>query len=146
MCHCHPKAVKVFNEIFPQGCLATTANIQRLLDTEEWGFCAFERMCIPINGHFSVNGAQYWYRDGKPHRDNGPAVIFADGAQYWYRDGKLHRDDGPACVNGAQYWYRDGKLHRDDGPAVIFADGAQHWYRDGKLHRDDGPAITFNPR
>ena len=41
----------------------------------------------------TVDGSQYWYCDGKYHRDDGPAIIKADGSQFWYRDGKRHRDD-----------------------------------------------------
>ncbi len=80
------------------------------------------------------NGAKHWYRNGVFHRDGGPAAEYADGAKHWYRNGKLHRDDGPAidCLNGRRYWYRNGKLHRDDGPAVIHLDGSTRWYKDGK--------------
>ena len=55
------------------------------------------------------------------------------GRQAFYRDGKLHRDGGPAAIDadGSQAFYRDGKLHRDGGPAVIEADGYQAFYRDG---------------
>ena len=58
----------------------------------------------------------------------------------WYRDGQRHRDDGPAVVwaNGRQEWWRDGQRQRDDGPAVVWADGCQEWHRNGQLHRDDG--------
>lgn len=61
----------------------------------------------------------------------------------WYRDGKLHRIDGPAveCASGIKSWYQDGKLHRDSGPAVEYPDGDREWYQDGKLHRLDGPAL-----
>ena len=74
-----------------------------------------------------ANGRQEFYRDGKLHREDGPAVIYADGRQEFYRDGKLHREDGPAVIyaNGRQEFYRDGKLHREDGPAVIDANGYQ---------------------
>jgi len=63
-------------------------------------------------------------------------IISDAGTQYWFRNDKLHRDDGPAVVHadGTQTWYRDGKLHRDDGPAIISADGSQSWYRDGKFY------------
>jgi hypothetical protein len=70
-----------------------------------------------------------------------PAVICTDGSQYWYKDGKQHRDnDQPACIwreDGAD-WYRDGRLHRDNGlPAVIYADGHKEWWVDGELIRMD---------
>ena len=48
------------------------------------------------------------------------------------RDGKLHRDDGPALIardpaTGVvtyEIYWRDGKLHKDDGPAVVKRDPA----------------------
>ena len=33
----------------------------------------------------------------KRHREDGPAVEYADGSKEWYLNGKLHREDGPAC-------------------------------------------------
>jgi len=45
--------------------------------------------------------------------------------EFYKRDGKEHRDDGPASIirsaNGAvtEEYYKDGKRHRDDGPALI---------------------------
>ena len=36
------------------------------------------------------NGAMYWYKNGKPHRDSKlPAVIFADGNMLWCFKGTL---------------------------------------------------------
>ena len=58
-------------------------------------------------------------------------VVVTDvGDQYWFLNGQYHREDGPAVIwaNGAQYWYLNGKLHREDGPAIICADGYQAWY------------------
>jgi hypothetical protein len=65
----------------------------------------------------------------------------------WTLNGKLHRTDGPAIIyaNGTQRWYIDGKLHRTDGPAAIHADVLQEWYIDGKRHRTDGPAVIERP-
>ncbi len=60
----------------------------------------------------------------------------SDGTQYWYKEWKLHREDGPAIIytNGNQRWYKDGKLHREDGPAVIYPNGEQYWYKDGEQY------------
>ena len=42
---------------------------------------------------------------------------------YWYRDGKIHRDDGPAITReGGVEWYSKGLRHRLDGPAWIMTD------------------------
>ena len=58
--------------------------------------------------------------------------IDANGTKRWFKNGKCHRDDGPAAIhlNGTEFWYKEGKWHRDDGPAVIKADGTQYWYKD----------------
>ncbi len=51
-----------------------------------------------------------WYNaDGKQHRDGDlPALIWYEyhkkDREYWYRDGKKHRDDGPAEI-----WYVNGQ-------------------------------------
>jgi hypothetical protein len=77
------------------------------------------------------------------HREDGPAVEYADGGKEWLVDGKYHRLDGPAYdyAEGGKAWYVDGKLHRLDGPAIEYADGGKEWLVDGKYHRLDGPAI-----
>ena len=79
-------------------------------------------------------GSKHWYLDGKFHREDGPAIEWADGYKAWYRDGKFHREDGPAIIHadGTKQWYRNDKLHREDGPAIEWADGDKEWYRDGK--------------
>ena len=52
-----------------------------------------------------------WFLNGELHRENGPAVEYADGTTHWYKNGKLHREDGPAMElsNGDKYWYLEGK-------------------------------------
>ena len=87
-----------------------------------------------------------WFRNGQYHRDDGPAVEYANGDKMWYRNGKLHRDDGPAIeyANGTKVWHRNGLFHRDDGPAIEYANEYKAWYRNGqRYHRDDGPAVEY---
>lgn len=31
---------------------------------------------------------RYWYQNGLPHRDNGPAMIYSDGTELWFERGK----------------------------------------------------------
>ena len=78
------------------------------------------------------NGDKFWYLNGKLHREDGPAIEWADGGKSWYLDGKRHREDGPAVeyTNGGKSWYLDGKRHREDGPAIEWADGDKSWYLD----------------
>lgn len=66
-------------------------------------------------------------------------------ANEWWRNGKLHRNDGPAIErsNGERQWWVNGKRHRVDGPAVIHPEGSKEWWVDGDLHRDDGPAVDI---
>ena len=80
-----------------------------------------------------------WILDGKLHRTDGPAVIWADGTRVWLVDGKKHRTDGPALIkeDGTRMWLVDGKLHRTDGPAVIWADGTQAWWINGTQYTEE---------
>ena len=33
-------------------------------------------------------GAKQWYLNGERHREDGPAVEYANGTKYWYLNGK----------------------------------------------------------
>jgi len=60
------------------------------------------------------NGDKYWYKNGKYHRENGPAVILTDLHKAWYKNGLLHRSNGPAVeyVSGSkEYWYNGKRLN-----------------------------------
>ena len=37
---------------------------------------------------YRLTGTKTWWRDGKRHREDGPAYEGADGTKAWYRDGK----------------------------------------------------------
>ena len=61
--------------------------------------------------------------------------VYEDGTvEYRNANRKLHREDGPAVIyaNGDQFYYQNGKLHREDGPAVIFANGDQYYCQNGE--------------
>jgi hypothetical protein len=89
-----------------------------------------------------TSGTKVWYRNGKQHRVDGPAIEDADGTKEWWLNGECHRVDGPAIehYHGSKEWWLNGKLHRVDGPAVEDADGTKRWFLNGKQHRVDGPA------
>ena len=63
-----------------------------------------------------------------------------DDGIYYYKDPNhtiLHREDGPAVeyANGDKCWYLNDKLHREDGPAVEYANGDKVWYiKIGRAH------------
>ena len=75
--------------------------------------------------------------------DNEISVKIMIQSISFYKNGKRHRDDGPAIIRSNRYqaWYKNDQRHRDDGPAVIYADGNEAWYKNGQRHRDNGPAV-----
>ena len=75
-------------------------------------------------------GTKYWFLNGKYHREDGPAIEYANGQKEWFLNGNLHREDGPAVEepNGTKWWYLNGKLHREDGPAIERPNGEKRWF------------------
>ena len=117
---------------------------------DDSGHGLFQRVPLADGGYKSFYGkeiTQYYDKDGRLHRENGPAMVSANNS-WWYRHGELHRDgDLPAVTNnGDLYWYLNGKKHRDgDKPAIIMFTGSRFWYQHGVQHRDDEkPAVIFN--
>ena len=55
------------------------------------------------------------------------------GSKYWYKNGKLHRLDGPAVeyINGDKIWYKNDELHNIYGPAVL-ENGIEEYWIEGK--------------
>lgn len=91
-------------------------------------------------------GGQEWFRGSKLHRDEteGPAVITHEHVAY-YRNGKLHRTNAPAIEykNGLKMWMRSGYLNREDGPAVIRPDGTEEYYiNDRQVSKEEHAQIT----
>ena len=70
------------------------------------------------------------------------------GTIRWYLKNKLHREDGPAVewANGNKYWYLNDQCHREDGPAIECADGTKYWYlNDQELNEAEFNARTKQP-
>lgn len=63
------------------------------------------------NGILEIDmfGNKHYYLEDKItlHRVGGPAVEYLDGSNFWWYDGKLHREDGPAYTN--INYHDDGK-------------------------------------
>lgn len=92
---------------------------------------------------FNIN---FLNRNGKYHREDGPALINHDGSRHWYIDGKRHRAGGlPAkeMSNGDREWWINGRLHREGSlPAVELADGTKMWFKNGFYFREyDLPVV-----
>jgi len=56
-----------------------------------------------------------------------------DGAKRWYLNGELHREDGPAIefADDGKQWCINGEYHRLNGPAYIGAYGYTEWWING---------------
>ena len=69
-------------------------------------------------------------------RDNGDIS--------WYLNDQLHREDGPAIeyADGTKVWYIRDQRHREDGPAIERSDGTKAWYIHGKEYTEK----KFNER
>lgn len=95
-----------------------------------------------FTGYFRLNDGIYFYKDGEPHREDGPAVKWDDGEEKWFIHGLRHHVDGPAYITKQESaWYINDLLHRTDGPAIERANGRKEWYINDQFHRTDGPAI-----
>jgi hypothetical protein len=59
---------------------------------------------------------------------------FSNEDKIWYKEGKYHREDGPAIewANGNKEWFREGVHHRIDGPAGVYSNGTKAWLIEGK--------------
>ena len=84
---------------------------------------------IYADGSISVcneNGGLHSYNDE-------PSYIAHDGTLYWHKDGRSHRDYGPAIIylNGRKEWLKDGFYYeREDGPSIISSTGNKEYYID----------------
>ena len=94
----------------------------------------------------TINDCTRTYLNNKLHSFNDqPACV--NGIKWWYRYGKIHRAELPAIIypNGDKRWYWNGERHRENAPAVEYASGAKFWYWNGQPHREnDLPAVDCN--
>jgi hypothetical protein len=87
--------------------------------------------------HIDSRGAKRYFSDREMtilHREDGPAIEFANGSKEWWLNNRLHREDGPAIenANGSKSWWINGKRHREDGPAIENASGYKQWWLNGE--------------
>jgi len=56
--------------------------------------------------------------------------VYDDGFITWSFNGKLHREDGPAIkwADGTEFYYLNGNFHREDGPAIKWANGKEEYW------------------
>ena len=121
------------------------------------------RVLVEINTATGHRVTESWLRDGKLHREFGPAVRTFDEttgeleSEKWMIEGEPHRDHDLPCetvwdtetgrIEHETYMVR-GKLHRDgDRPAQVSYDPnngrtvREEYWIDNELHRDALAAI-----
>ena len=64
-------------------------------------------------------GSKYWRNSkGKLHREGDkPAIVALDGYKSYWKNGRLHRDNGPAVIyqNGdVEYWLDGQRLTKEE--------------------------------
>jgi hypothetical protein len=62
---------------------------------------------------------KFYYKDKAMnirHREDGPAVEYADGDKEWWLNGKRHREDGAAIeyANGDKTWYLNNTMYTEE--------------------------------
>ena len=79
------------------------------------------------------DGIHRWTVNDRPHRDDGPAIVYPDGTQVFCQHGLLHNDTGPALIlpNGNTYHYMHGQPVDTETAAAAKApwSAAQKWRR-----------------
>ncbi len=103
------------------------------IDEKDYIWYKLQGYTIAVNSDLAL-----WLLNGNYHREDGPAVIWANGTQEWHLNGKRHREDCPAYIgaDGTQEWWLNGQLHREDGPAYIGATGTQSWRLNGDVYTE----------
>ena len=65
--------------------------------------------------------------------------IDSEGNEFYYRKGKLHRLNGPAIErqNGYKAYYVNNKRHRLDGPAIKWANDYKEYWINGQQFTEE---------
>jgi hypothetical protein len=83
------------------------------------------------------NGFLAHYVDGLLHHDNDEPAVTREKFQFkaFYKKGKLHRDNGPAIIHFEyRAYYVEGLRHRLEGPAVYYTGGLkEYWVNDVQI-------------
>jgi hypothetical protein len=65
--------------------------------------------------------------------------VWKEGAEEWWKDGRLHREYGPAIIeNGCRDWLQYGLMHCEYGPATVWKNTrTEWWYYHYEIEIDD---------
>lgn len=91
--------------------------IEKSLRIRNWGEVPAKYSGLVIFRSGDKTGDKHWLQNGRHHRENGPAVEWANGCKFWLRNNLRHRLDGPAIewVEGVkEYFILDYKLTREE--------------------------------
>ena len=63
----------------------------------------------------------HWIQYINEHPNFTGCLINKDNIKAWYKDGKWHREDGPAMeyVNGSKYWYLNDVRYNSEQEWII---------------------------
>jgi hypothetical protein len=64
------------------------------------------------------------------------------GSKFYYKDKAMnirHREDGPALeyADGDKEWWLNGRRHREDGAAIEYANGDKTWYLNNTMYTEE---------
>lgn len=97
--------------------------MRQLLKNIKKSVIFFYRQIFKRNGRFVVNDTNglYMYEI----LNFSDRIWFADiGSVLYFKNGKLHREDGPAVdCEFVKVWFKNGKPCNDDGPWIVFSSG-----------------------
>ena len=85
-----------------------------------------------------INGVRKSILDDlpEPHVENSDNItqkIVTPEKTEYRKGGKLHRNNGPAIIyaDGSKEWWLNGERHRKGGPAIVHADGTERYFIHG---------------
>jgi len=69
-------------------------------------------MNTQLNYIIEYNNRKEWYKNGKLHRLNGPAIEYKNGFKKWYRNGILYQECGPKMIYNKHHkkWFINREL------------------------------------
>jgi hypothetical protein len=96
------------------------------------------------------NKTKEYRKDGKLHREDGPAVEMPRGSKYWYLNGVEYSEENwqkeVAKLKGErlmEIFVRNNDLNSIPSGfsgVAVWPSGTLVWYLKGKIHCEDGPA------
>lgn len=98
------------------------------------------------NGYYTYGSGEHrWFKNGLPHRTDGPAIIHKNG-EIWLVNGLMHRVGAPAFIQNSNYkdqnrsykeWLQNGIYYREnDLHHLEYSNGDKAWVHNLKIYND----------